>query len=475
MKILPIASIHASPHRQRKEFKANELRALEDSIARNGLIHPLVIVEVSGTLHLVAGGRRLKAIANLYERDEPVVVRFDGEELPIGFVPTVSSISSAGLSRAEVEFDENAIRAELSWQERTAALLLIHELREAAAIRLGLPPPTDSAFARELAEKGGLSDGPKSPSGINRSIVQARAIQANISAPSVSGARNVAEAYTAALAVQQRVAHAALRRKTAISNPTIITRHGNALEIMATMDSDQFDAIISDPPYGLDADGAGFSARTVHHHTYTDDFETARSILQSIILEGMRLMKPRGIIFLFTDIEHFDFLRQAASQVGMVPFRTPLFWQKSLSEGMRPAGWGRGVARTYDCIFLARKGQRGLLEPISDIFFKQRVDRHSRTFAAEKPIDLMKSLVSAATLPGEAVFDPCMGSGSTLIAASQLKRKATGIEMDLNTYNLALSRLQEDDEEATNDIDTDTGNGESAGIDGGTTDIADLI
>lgn len=47
----------------------------------------------------------------------------------------------------------------------------------------------------------------------------------------------------------------------------------------------------------------------------------------------------------------------------------------------------------------------------------------------QKSVSLLKHLISLFTDPGDVVIDPCAGSGTTLIAASMLGRKAYGFEV----------------------------------------------
>lgn len=49
---------------------------------------------------------------------------------------------------------------------------------------------------------------------------------------------------------------------------------------------------------------------------------------------------------------------------------------------------------------------------------------------AEKPLDLITHAIEASTYDGDVVLDPFAGSGSTLVAAARLGRKAVGIEID---------------------------------------------
>jgi site-specific DNA-methyltransferase (adenine-specific) len=62
----------------------------------------------------------------------------------------------------------------------------------------------------------------------------------------------------------------------------------------------------------------------------------------------------------------------------------------------------------------------------------------------EKPIELMRELVSLFTDPGELILDPFMGSGTTLRAAKDLGRRAIGIELEEKYCEIAVQRLAQE-------------------------------
>jgi DNA modification methylase len=443
---IPIESITIGP-RQRKKIESQPLADLVESIRKYGILHaPTYRIvnsftdengEPAHVWQLVVGERRTKAMQKLIEAKIPFM--HNAEVVPPGMIPIVNLHDN--LTRADikqVEFDENKIREELPWQDEVEALAEIHRLRKEEATT---KPQTFAATATQLIQEGVVDV--NNVERLATRISRATVIAENLNNPTIAKARNETEAYNLLIKSEEEKINASLaRRRIAASagSPSIIIRRGDSLQLLPTLESGIADLILSDPPFGIGADTGGFRQRTVHHHNYEDTPENARALAQSIILDGFRIAKPMANMFLFCDIDLFHTLREMAGRVGWVPFRTPIVWQKSLSEGMAP--WqGKGFRRTYELIFWATKGQRGLISSPVDILTEARVSRSERTHAAEKPTGLLKRLIECSTLPGDFVLDPCCGSGSTLVAARDTKRTGLGIEIDSTFYNTAMSNV----------------------------------
>lgn len=61
--------------------------------------------------------------------------------------------------------------------------------------------------------------------------------------------------------------------------------------------------------------------------------------------------------------------------------------------------------------------------------------------AAQKPIRLMRRIILTTTNEGDWVLDPFLGTGTTSVAAKELKRKSIGIEINSEYAEIAMNRI----------------------------------
>ncbi len=65
-----------------------------------------------------------------------------------------------------------------------------------------------------------------------------------------------------------------------------------------------------------------------------------------------------------------------------------------------------------------------------------------RIHEAQKPLDLIEYLIKLSSKEGQIILDPFMGSGTTAVAAKNLKRQFMGMELNRDYYDDAVKRVK---------------------------------
>ena len=428
MKLVSLEDIEVPEKRQRKEIEPKALNDLEESIAIRGLIQPIVVEGKGREKYvLIAGGRRLQAVRNLNLRS--VVFTHGNMVVPPGEIPVVHFSDLDEIQKAEIELDENIVRVDLPWREKTLAIAELHDLRKKRN-----KDYAEIETAREVAEKTGMHQ-----KAAERKLANALLVKKNSDIPGVKEAKSEREA----LNIIHKKLNQDFSRKLLLSETQKIKREsphklilGDSFQEIDKFEEETFDLVLTDPPYGYDVDKY-FPQKTVTKHNYEDSKEYSRSCLNLLLTKLFRILNKKAHIFIFTEVQHWEFLQDLASRMGFSVWRTPIVWCKG-SDGYAP--WGSlGFSRTYEIIFFACKGQKPLRFSAPDILNFPRV--REKSHGAEKPVELFSRLIELSCLPGDKVLDPFCGAGTIFDAATATKTQATGVEVSNDHHKIAETRL----------------------------------
>jgi site-specific DNA-methyltransferase (adenine-specific) len=69
-------------------------------------------------------------------------------------------------------------------------------------------------------------------------------------------------------------------------------------------------------------------------------------------------------------------------------------------------------------------------------------NQQNKVHPTQKPVALMEYLIRTYTNEGETILDFAMGSGTTGVAAANLKRDFIGIELDADYFRIAQERIE---------------------------------
>lgn len=427
-----IKDIEVSPKRQRKTFDPTALAELRESIQENTLLQAPVLRQVGNKLELVAGERRLRALTDLH--DLGIEVRYGKEVVPAGHTPYTDIGDLSPLQAWEAELEENIRRADLTWQERAAATAELMALRKAQAEEAGTAPPTVSQIAEEVRPG-------QSPNKAHDSTRQELIVSRHLNDPEVAAAPTVREAFKILKKKEERQQNADLAAAvgTTFSTKAHTILNENCVDWMRGQPGNQFEIILTDPPYGMGADafgdsGAGVSANA---HFYDDSPENWLKLMLEFVPVAYRLAAENAHAYLFCDLDKFHALRSMMSDVGWKVFRTPLVWNNP--DGFRAPWPDKGPQRQYELILFAVKGDKkvNVLAPDVLTYKKDRGIPHP----AAKPVALLDDLLRRSAKPGDRVLDAFAGSGQTVVACNALKLPCTAIEQDPASFGFITKQV----------------------------------
>lgn len=206
------------------------------------------------------------------------------------------------------------------------------------------------------------------------------------------------------------------------------------------------DLIVTDPPYAISYRSNRRTVLPKFNHIALDN---SRDWIDEFCKSSYRVLKQNSHLYCFCRWDTYPYFFVALQSAGFNMKRT-LVWVKD-NHG---SGDLRGdYAPQDEWIIFAVKGRKNLVAPrISNVIEIPKIASSKLVHPTEKPVDLLKVLISKSTQPREyssdlvpqaTILDPFMGSGSTGLAAIKLGHRFIGIEIDEEYFETACLRLPE--------------------------------
>jgi len=427
MQLINCLDVVVPEDRQRKTFDEGALLELAQSILRPiGLMQPIVLRDDARTL--VAGERRLRACLNIYAANHEVpgsAFKHDGQEVPFGQIPYVLLSSLPEELLREAELEENVRRVDLTWQEKVSAQAKLH-----AHLLEQNPEQTITETAKKI-----YGDGANKRK-VNE-VSEAISLAKFLDDPLVAGAP---DEKTARRAIKDDLARKERRERLAgldLSKSGHRLFKGSCYErALSDAGPVRFDCVITDPPYGIDADvkGQTFDGDI---HEYDDSDAAFMQVLDRLPDLCSRLCKPKAHVYVFCDIRRFGELFAAFEIGGFTVWPRPIIWDKGTVGSYGNIEFG--PRSCYDAILYARRGERKALGGARDVInIAQRTDHEH---PAGKPVEVYVELLRRTVLPGDTIADFFAGSGPIFLAAKELKCSAWGWELNDKYFEMAQGAL----------------------------------
>jgi site-specific DNA-methyltransferase (adenine-specific) len=229
--------------------------------------------------------------------------------------------------------------------------------------------------------------------------------------------------------------------------------HGRCEEVMKSLPSESIDLIVTSPPYNLrnstgngmkDGRGGKWSNAALlkgyEKAEYTDNLPHEEYVAwqRECLTEMMRLLTPDGAIFYNHKWRvQAGLLQDRSDIVKDFPVRQIIIWRRNGGINFNKGYF----LPTYEVIYMIAKKDFVLAKGANsygDIweFGQEQKNEHPAPF----PVALIERVISSTN--AKIVLDPFMGSGTTAIAATKLKRNFVGIELSEHYIEMSKARLK---------------------------------
>lgn len=221
---------------------------------------------------------------------------------------------------------------------------------------------------------------------------------------------------------------------------------GDAFELMKEIQDNSIDLILTDPPYNLSPYSTGNIKISWRSDLNNDlaEWDKVEFEPKSCVNEFKRILKPIGNIFAFTSYNLLGKWHEAFDK-EFYTFQFMVWHKTNPAPKIFKAGFLNSCELIICCWnkkhtwnFTKQNEMHNFIEsPICMGKERWQNPKHP----TQKPLKLLRHIIKLSTNPGDVVFDPFMGVGSTGVAALELKRKFIGFELEQEYFNASKKRL----------------------------------
>lgn len=222
--------------------------------------------------------------------------------------------------------------------------------------------------------------------------------------------------------------------------------------------------IYTDPPYNIALDYSKGISTSGKYGGTTDDKKTPEDyaeFLRKLIENGLHVSKGDAHVFFWCDQNAVGLIQRLYESLGIKNQRTCLWVKNNINmtpqvafnKAYEPCVYGiRGKPFLSDCLRNIHEvlnkevgtGNRTIddIEDLFDIWLAKRLPTSEYEHPTAKPPTLHEKPLKRCTKPEDCVLDLCAGSGSTMVACEQLKRRSFLCEMEPIFCDVIIRRFE---------------------------------
>jgi site-specific DNA-methyltransferase (adenine-specific) len=213
------------------------------------------------------------------------------------------------------------------------------------------------------------------------------------------------------------------------------------------MDGKKADMVFTDPPYGVEIKGK-FTGTILNDNLQGDEFDD----FLTACFNNLKLFN-KGNLYISYEIKNHTIFENALLNSGFI-FDEIIIWNKDSASFYSNNKYNR----KFEPIFFIENGKELKCKPDVNVWdfaksssFASRDENNKRfnevgnylvAHPTTKPLGLIQKPLNNSTKENDLILDLFLGSGSTMVASHQLKRKCYGMELDPKYCQVIIDRMK---------------------------------
>jgi len=217
---------------------------------------------------------------------------------------------------------------------------------------------------------------------------------------------------------------------------------GDCLDVMRQMPSRSVDLVVTSPPYNVGLDYAG-------NFNDSQSPEKHKQFSRAWLSALFRVCSDPSRAYVVVSEEMLFWMREMAEDIGWAYVQFVTWCKPNLaSPGRITKEWNM----LTEYAMLLRRGKRTSMLSATGITTHNWIvattpqtnfnGQKKKIHVAQMALELAEKLI--ARTPGDLVFDPFIGSGTTAVAADRLGRHWFGCDINPEYVEMALKRIEAD-------------------------------
>jgi DNA modification methylase len=216
-------------------------------------------------------------------------------------------------------------------------------------------------------------------------------------------------------------------------------------EVGKLMNGEKADMVFTDPPYGMAYESNAWDSKKKEVKEKRTDTQILNDENTNVGQDALSLiplfLQNDRHFYIWCRWDCFNDFKEICQNIGKI--KSVIVWDK----GGPGLGDLKGSYGDSEWSIFGMIGRRELKERQNGVWQVNRMKGLQMMHPTQKPLEICERGINNSTNVNELILDFFLGSGSTMVASHQLKRKCYGMELDERYCQVIIDRMKKLDSE----------------------------